>query len=334
MSEIRANLGHNFAISVRFRTRLSSQADSSSGLGFGDSLMEEGCPRGGTEGNMKQFYFCLGLFFGGYGFFQLMVFIFAFFPATSSVVDQALISYLKDVVGPIITGLGGAGLGALAAYKFQQNSADKKEFKESIGILRLVKLQLITKMSELASLKKQSILPYEDFGHRFISIGPLPETPGVKDSIDQRIFNMLADVEAAEVIQELMLGDQRYFACFENFKERNKALYAYREKIDEAGLNANLNFTFKDMISAVEPGRILAMYTVTENLLLVLDEAIASLDSAMEQLGSALDKKFSVKGAKKITFVKSDAKLFEALKPPRFSWDELDAHIRELKATA
>lgn len=269
---------------------------------------------------------------GIFGAFQIVLFAFAFWPPASSLVDQALISYSKDVLGPVFTGLGGAGLGALAAYKFQKRAEADKEFKESVNALRLVKFQLINKLSELVSIKKASVLPFEDRGHRFVSIGPLPESPAIKEQVDNRILNLLADVGAAEAIQELLLGDQRYFACFENFKERNKALYAFREKVTEAGLNSDMNYDFRHLLRAVEPGRVLALYHVTENLLLVLDEGIKSIDVALEMVGSALDIKFSAKGARSIKFEKGEPHLFEKLMLPRFSPDELEEFIERVRA--
>lgn len=78
---------------------------------------------------------------------------FAFYPPATSLVDQVLISYSKDVVGPIFTGLGGAMLGAFAAYAFQKNSEATREFNDSLRVLRIVKFQLLHKLSELVSVK-------------------------------------------------------------------------------------------------------------------------------------------------------------------------------------
>ena len=114
--------------------------------------------------------FGVGLLSGIFISFQFALWGFAFYPPFSNSVDQALVAYLKDVLGPVFTGLGGAGLGALAAYKFQQSNEAEKEFKETLNVLRLVKMQLVTKLSELASIKKTSILPYADDKVRFVHI--------------------------------------------------------------------------------------------------------------------------------------------------------------------
>lgn len=85
--------------------------------------------------------------------FNWSCFFFAFYPPATSLVDQVLISYSKDVVGPIFTGLGGAMLGAFAAYAFQKNSEATREFNDSLRVLRIVKFQLLHKLSELVSVK-------------------------------------------------------------------------------------------------------------------------------------------------------------------------------------
>ncbi|QBF25655.1 hypothetical protein EXN22_08070 [Pseudomonas tructae] len=276
----------------------------------------------------------LGFFLGVFSAFQIALFAFAFYPPATGLVDQVLISYLKDVLGPVFTGFGGASLGALVAYKFQKIAESDKDFKESVHALRLVKFQLINKLSELVSIKKLSVLPLEDRGHRFVSIGPLPESPAIKEQVDGRILNLLADVEAAEAIQELLLGDQSYFACFENFRERNKALYAFRQRASELGLVSGKGNDFRDLLRALEPGRIMALYSVTENMLSVLDQSIQTLDSALKNVGDALDKKFSVEGNKRVSFEKREPHLFENLKSPRFSPEGLEKFIEDVRSEA
>ncbi|MFV3403266.1 hypothetical protein ACNFIC_04835 [Pseudomonas sp. NY15463] len=275
--------------------------------------------------------FGVGLLSGIFISFQFALWGFAFYPPFSNSVDQALVAYLKDVLGPVFTGLGGAGLGALAAYKFQQSNEAEKEFKETLNVLRLVKMQLVTKLTELASVKKTSILPYADDKVRFVHIGPLPESAGIQERVDSRILNVLADAGAADAIQEILLSDQRYFACFENFKERNKALYQFRNKLDTLALASEQEFPFGVLVRALEPGRVIALYMCTENLLLVLDEAIESINSALELVGSALDEKFAAKGAKSMKFTKGSSEAFEKLPAPGFTLEGLESFIERAR---
>ncbi|MFG0852115.1 hypothetical protein ACF8Q8_14895 [Pseudomonas sp. FYR_8] len=103
---------------------------------------------------------------------------------------------------------------------------------------------------------------------------------------------MLANEKAAKAIESILLGDQRYFACFSNFKERNKLLEGYREAVSSAGLNTEMNCTFQQVVGAVEPGRLLALYRISELSVTVIDESIQTLDLALTEIGGALDKKF------------------------------------------
>ena len=273
----------------------------------------------------------IGVLFGLFFAFQLVLFFFAFYPPATSLVDQSLISYSKDVVGPIFTGLGGAMLGAFAAYAFQKNSEATREFNDSLRVLRVVKFQLIHKLSELVSVKKNSLLAFDENQFRFLAIGPLPESPGIHDFVDNKILDLLANEKAAKAIESILLGDQRYFACFSNFKQRNKALEGYREVVSAAGLNAEMNCTFQQVVRAVEPGRLLALYGISELSITVVDEAIQTLDMALTEIGSALDKKFSIKGASSFTYEKIDPALFNSLKAPYFSFDELEALVDRIR---
>lgn len=103
---------------------------------------------------------------------------------------------------------------------------------------------------------------------------------------------MLANEKAAKAIESILLGDQRYFACFSNFKERNKLLEGYREAVSSAVLNTEMNCTFQQVVGAVEPGRLLALYRISELSVTVIDEAIQTLDLALTEIGGALDKNF------------------------------------------
>lgn len=282
---------------------------------------------GGAMSMIKWNDFGVGLLLGIFIAFQLALCAFAFYPPFTNVVDLTLVAYLKDVLGPVVTGFGGAGLGALAAYKFQQKTEADREFKETLNILRLVKMQIVTKLSELVSIKKTSILEHADDKVRFIHIGPLPEAAAIKDRVDSRILNVLADAGAAKAIEQVLLGDQRYFACFDNFKERNKALYEYRDKVNSLGLASGIACSFGEIARAVEPGRIISLYICTENLLLVLDEGIKSLGDALDLVGSALDDKFKAKGAKNIKFSRSEGSAFERLPKSKFSLEELEGYL-------
>ena len=279
---------------------------------------------------MKWNDFSVGLLFGTFIAFQLALYAFAFYPPFTSLVDLTLIAYLKDVLGPVVTGFGGAGLGALAAYKFQQKNEAAKEVKENLNVLRLVKIQLVSKLSELVSNKKTSILQHADDKVRFIHIGPLPESAAIKERVDSRILNVLADVGAGEAIQEILLSDQRYFACFENFKERNKALYEYRNKVNSAGLAGGIECSFGEIARNVEPGRILALYICTENLLLVLDESIQGIATALDLVGGALDDTFSGTGARIMKFSKAESSAYEKVPEPKFTLDQLEEYLERV----
>lgn len=270
----------------------------------------------------------LGVFFS----FQLALLFFAFFPPANSLVDQALITYSKDVVGPILTGLGGAMLGAFAAYNFQKNSEATKEFNDSVRVLRLTKFQLIQKLNELVSVKINSVVPVEGSGMRFILIGYIVESPVVKGFIDSKLLDMLVSEKAVDAIEDVLMCDQYYFSCFELFKVRNQQLADFKNKLIAVGLADNLGYSLEELAGVVEPARITALYNITENMLRALDESIKSLDNALSRIGEALDKKYSAKGGHVFAPVKYEPELFDSIKPSPLSFDVLLGIIDKVHA--
>lgn len=270
----------------------------------------------------------IGVGIGIFLAFQVLLFLFSFSPAVAWMLDKNIIAFLKDVVGPVSAGFGGAVAGAYAAFRFQNNSEKRKELKAAARTLTMAKLNLMQKINDLVSIKKHSVLQYRDHPARFIMIGELPESRGVRESIDPNIIDLLMDVKAGELISRVLLADKRYEACFENFKLRNKALFEYRAILTGSHLGQTYNATLADICSVIEPGRLIALHVNTEGVLGMFEETLETLSSALNAISDTLDKSFKGKGLAVMTIGTGDRESLEKLPSAKFNVDSLTAFIQ------
>lgn len=266
----------------------------------------------------------IGLFLA----FQLLLFLISFSPAVAWILDKNIVAFLKDVVGPVSAGFGGAVAGAYAAFKFQSNAEKRKELKAAARTLYMAKLNLMQKLNDLGSIKKHSIIQHCDHPARFVLIGELPESPGVREALDSNIIDLLIGAGAGKLISTVLLADKRYEACFENFRLRNKALLEYRAIINSSKIGQGYNTTLADICKVVEPGRLIALHVNTEGVLEAFDGAIETLNTVLMAIGDALDKSFKGTGMAVMTIGQEEGDYLEKLPAARFTLESLIAFIQ------
>lgn len=266
----------------------------------------------------------IGLFLA----FQFLLFLFSFSPAVAWMLDKNIVAFLKDVVGPVSAGFGGAVAGAYAAFRFQNNAEKRKELKAAARTLSMAKLNLMQKLNDLGSIKKHSVFQHCKHPARFVLIGELPESPGVREAIDPNIIDLLIGAGAGKLVSSVLLADKRYEACFENFKLRNKALLEYRAIVNASKIGQGYNTTLADICKVVEPGRLIALHFNTEGVLEMFDETIETLSSALNAIGDALDGSFKGTGLAVMTIGKEEGEYLEKLPSARFNVETLTAFIQ------
>lgn len=270
----------------------------------------------------------MGMAIGVFLAFQFLLFLFSFSPAVAWMLDKNIVAFLKDVVGPVSAGFGGAIAGAYAAFRFQNNAEKRKELKAAAHTLTMVKLNLKLKLDDLCSIKKQCVIVNCKHPARFILIGELPESPGVREAVDPSIIDLLVDARAGNLINSLLLADKRYEACFQNFKSRNRALLDYRAVFNASLLGQTYNTSLAEICKVVEPGRLLAMYANTEGVLQLFDETIEDLSSVLNEVGGVLDEGFKGAGFAVMTIEQGDGEHLERIPPPRFTLESLGKFIQ------
>jgi hypothetical protein len=261
-----------------------------------------------------------------------LLLLLAYSPAVSSIFGQALASVLKDVVGPVSAGFVGAIAGACAAFYFQSNAERKREQKESARVLYMAKLSFTQKLNDLSAIKNQAFIPNLESKIRFADIGELPERVATPESIDLKLIDLLVAVDADSVIRQVMLAQKFYVSCFDNFQIRNRSLREYRDVINSSPLGKGVNLQFHEVCKVVEPGRIIALYCITEELLSIVDYAMEVLFNALHEIGQALDHKIHIEGgSKKAVVLPQNPAVLTKVSKPKFTRDSLSLYIERAK---
>lgn len=276
-------------------------------------------------------YIVIGVVAGLLIAFLLLMILFSFSPLIAQLLDPIVISFLKDVVGPVSAGFGGAVAGAYAAYYLQRKAQLQKEGSDSARALYMAKFLYIEKMNELLSIKQQSFLPHFDHKARFCIIGQLPDREMSAQPVDHNLIELLVAQGAGKAVSDVFLAEKRYIACFANFKARNVMITSYREVANTVPLDENLVVSFDQICRAVDPGMIIALYEFTEGLLKNVDDAVESIRDALRGVGEALDRQMKNKGLPNVEIEFPDIDLIKRAPPPFFTKESLVEFILKAK---
>ncbi|SNT47213.1 MULTISPECIES: hypothetical protein [unclassified Pseudomonas] len=270
-------------------------------------------------------FFLFGVLLGGLSTFYLALLLVAIEPNLGILINSNVVSLLKDVVGPVAAGFGGAIAGAYAAYTLQESKEKARSDRESAGAVSRARLVLVRCLSELTSLKKYHFYPHRDESLRFVMINLLPEAPVVEASVSDKFIDVLADIGAGPALDSVMLSIARYKACFENFSRRNQSLQEFRQAMQEGNFHIREEVSVENMVEAYGAPRLMAMYRNTEEIIVVLDEAIATLNAAIELTTNVVSDGFKGSGLPQLMFKIHDAhlKFLEPLPAPKIQEEEM-----------
>ncbi|WP_143493928.1 MULTISPECIES: hypothetical protein [unclassified Pseudomonas] len=271
----------------------------------------------------------LGLFLA----LQFSLFLISFSPDIALLLDTNSIAFLKDVVGPVSSGFGGAIAGAYAAFWFQGHNERNKEAREGYRALSMTKLDYLRRIQYLVAIKKNSIERFKAHEFRFLAIQTLPDTPRVAGVIGLEIIDYLLAEKAKTAVDMVLNANHNYQALFENIKGRNGTYLSYRDILNSSRLGHDLVVDFPAIVSVIEPARLISVYNTTENVLTNFDFVIQYLHDAMIEIGKVLDGPFKAKGFPVIDFGVVEEGGLERLPPPVHDLESLKKLIIEVKAT-
>lgn len=276
-------------------------------------------------------YIVIGVVAGLFVALLLILLLLSFSPLIAQLVDPVIIAFLKDVVGPVSAGFGGAVAGAYAAYYLQRKAQLDKEGKDSARVLYMAKFRYIEKLNELLSIKQQAFVPHFDHKARFSVIGQLPDREMSTRAIDDSLIELLVAQGAGKAVSDVFLAEKRYIACFVNFKARNVMIAGYREVANTVPVNENLIVSFNDICRAVDAGVVIALYEFTEAMLKNVDDTINTIRDALRGIGEALDRRMKDKGLPNVEIEFPEIDLIKAAPPPFFTKESLVEFVMKAK---
>lgn len=276
-------------------------------------------------------YVFVGVIAGLFLALFMLLFIFSFSPTIASLVDQVVVSFLKDVVGPVSAGFGGAVAGAYAAFYFQKKSQSDKDFQDSARTLSLARLNYVQMLNDLTSIKKESFLPYKEHAVRFVMITDLPERPVTEQALDTKLLDMLMAKKAGDTISNVLLATKKYEACFHNFKARNKVFEGYRSIVNAAHTGQGFTANFKEICKVVEPGRMLALYSNTEDIIKFVDDTIEFILKTAQDVGEVLGPQFKARGVSVIDIALPRSLELERMPEPHHTVETLAEILRRVR---
>jgi hypothetical protein len=227
-------------------------------------------------------FFAFGALVGGLSVFYLFLFVAAYAQGLASLINPSLISVLKDVVGPVSAGFGGAVAGAFCAYMLQQNNESIKERRADIAVVQKTFFQLANKLSELLSLKGRNVWKYSDHEFRFSMIPALPGNAGRPESLDPRVLGVMVGQDSIDLLGLLYRTESSYWACFENISIRNIFLGEIKESMEKSKFSKGAGV--HEIVKVVGIDKVLGFYDVSEHNIESLDAAILTLIEALAKV--------------------------------------------------
>jgi hypothetical protein len=265
-----------------------------------------------------RFFFLMGALIGSLIMFYALLGVVAYSQEISGLINPLMISVLKDVVGPVSAGFGGAIAGAYGAYFLQRQSESEKESRADASALHKAIIFFGEMLNELLATKKFFVYPYKDNDCRFIEIPNISPNPGVQEQLDARVIDIFIAMDLAEHISDIKLAGSGYKACFENFSHRNKMMDEYRALLNNSGFQKEIGVSLEEIISVINPSRLIAIYTMTEKTLEILDESIKNLKNATDILTSTFETKFKGHGIRGVRMDFSESSIYMNPMPTPF----------------
>lgn len=227
----------------------------------------------------------------------LFLFTFALLPSAEPALPPGMFSLMKDIVGPVAAGFGGAIAGAFASYFIQSAAENRKKLEQecvnysaAIGIL-------ISKINELGSIKKAMIVPCQDEQLRFFTIRTVPKGDVSKAQAAPLINDLLIRYGLSELFVELGVAEEYYLSMIWSVNHCGDYIARYRDEQRKHTLGKQREISLSTLKEIHGVSGILQLYSFVEGFILALDEAIAAMINVMERVQKELAPKLRIQGA-------------------------------------
>ncbi|MFT4455263.1 hypothetical protein [Pseudomonas sp. RTCS2] len=276
------------------------------------------------------FPFLIGLLLGGLSVFYVFLAVAAFSQEFALLINASVVAVLKDVVGPVSAGFGGAIAGAYSAYYLQRKNEEHKERRVDHLVVHGAAVQLSEMLKDLLALKKFNICPFMNSNLRFLGIPKSPISTTIVGVVEPKVIDVLLSRGSGAALSAVLMAASSYRVCCQNLSSRNKELDDYNALMQKAGLSLRTDLTICDILPAVGAGRLLGLYDLCEDALVRLDEAIANLQGAIESLSEVVESQFRKEGSKNIKFTfEGGEEYFTKISDPFISKKQFEELIKE-----
>ncbi|MDF3863000.1 hypothetical protein P3W53_00900 [Pseudomonas denitrificans (nom. rej.)] len=238
-------------------------------------------------------------------------------------------SFVKDILGPIASGFGGAIAGALASFKFQQDESRKKELQLEIKNYNRAVHILAGKLNILASYKESMIAPYENDLLRFCTMPQVAS--GDKDygsEASALLTQILLNIDEADTLAKVTEAEAFYISVIDACRLRNTLVEQHRENSEKNNPGQSRNITLANLSKIQGTNSLLRLYRLSEQLIELVDETLSMFEKVIDKFERRCIPKIRDQGIKVLSLSGADERIFKKTIPPHFnSADELEAAI-------
>lgn len=249
--------------------------------------------------------FFVGVILGIVGSVFLSLTILSFFPTVEPILPTRTYEFIKDILGPVAAGFGGAIAGVLTSHHIQTKAEARKAEAEALSAERTAEAEkvsdynkgigiLISKYRDIAAIKTQVVMTSKDDQLRFLTMPISQDIPENQLRASDHLGKLLIEQGMGEMLSKLMVLEQKYIAAIYSVRERNRTILPYRTEFDAALPRDQFrrNAGISDVIWIHGCTRLLRLYSFSEGFISLIDDTLVSFDNVLTELKITFPGKF------------------------------------------
>lgn len=246
-------------------------------------------------------------------------------------VPPFLYLFLKDIVGPVAAGFGGAISGAFISYRYQQQNEERKLLSDEARSFNRAMALLAHKLNDIASIKNSAILPRQNDPVRFITIPPIAQSPSREERAAESLGEILIGRGLQDLLPDIFEAEELYHSVRESFYERATLISEMREKTEISVEGRGRVVSLDLLVNILGVGATVRMYHLTEQIITGIDDAIDGLIDSLMVVGERCGRKIKSDGGAVLIYGKDKNEAYTRTAAPFFrDADHLEQSITEL----
>lgn len=230
--------------------------------------------------------------------FSLLI-VLAIFPFVESIFPPRTYDFVKDILGPVAAGFGGAIAGVLTSHNIQSKAEAKKAEVQALEDIRKLNIKkasnynkgvgiLIAKYRDIANIKMQVVVPCARDELRFLTMPTSQKIPINESKATDYLDELLIEESMGSILSRLMVVEQKYVATMSGVLDRNDLILPYRAEFDAAlpRTHHRLRAGLSEVVSIHGCTRLLRLYLSSENLICNIDDTLSAFDEILTKLQS------------------------------------------------